>query len=115
MSLLKSKVLIKCGLCIFILFIFFLLSYKNITNKNVLSNVAASQPVNQSVNVKEHVKIFDLNQVLEPKSIYDGIKCRESALMLVKTILCVHDLNKDSFVSKDIWQLGVWEQNTVGK
>ena len=115
MALLKSKVLLKYGLLLFIFFVFFLLSKKNMTNKTILTNVTTSHPVNQTVNVRNHVKIFDLNQALEPKSIYDSINCRESALIFVKTTLCVHDLNKDSFVSKDIWKLGVWERNTIGK
>lgn len=44
-----------------------------------------------------NVAIFDLNQA--ELTNYEDIKCRKSAEIYVSTTLCVHDLNKDSFVS----------------
>ena len=59
------------------------------------------------------IHIFDLNQADIDN--YENIKCRKSAEIYVKTTLCIHDLAKDSFVSKDIWNNGVWEANTASK
>ncbi|CAF1009456.1 unnamed protein product, partial [Brachionus calyciflorus] len=61
------------------------------------------------------VNIFSLSEPLEPKEIYDSIKCRISEKIIVKTTLCVHDLSKDVFVSKTIWKSGVWERDMVEK
>ena len=47
-----------------------------------------------------NVNIFDLKQNLEPAEIYDKIKCKESTLYEITTVLCVHDLNNDIFVSR---------------
>ncbi len=66
-----------------------------------------SNPENQ---IKQsNINIFDLNKPLEPKEIYEPIKCRNSSKVYVETVLCVHDLQKDVFVSNDIWNKGVWE------
>jgi len=63
--------------------------------------------------VAKAIHIFDLNQVDIEN--YEPIKCKKSAEIYVKTTLCIHDLNKDSFVSKDIWNNGVWEPVTASK
>lgn len=60
-----------------------------------------------------NINIFDLNKKLEPSYLYDEIKCKESTLYDVRTNLCVHDLNKDQFVSRSIWQTGLWERSQL--
>jgi len=53
--------------------------------------------------------IFDLTTKLEPVKLYADIKCRKSALYVVRTTLCVHDLREDAHVSAQVWNKGVWE------
>ena len=60
-----------------------------------------------------NVNIFDLNKSLEPKNVYDNIKCTQSTLYDVRTNLCIHDLTKDIFVSRTIWQTGLWERSQL--
>ncbi len=73
--------------------------------KSVFENVKFS--------TKNTIDIFDLNQAdLED---YTNINCRKSAEIYVKTTLCIHDVIKDSFVSKDIMNNGVWEPKTASK
>lgn len=55
------------------------------------------------------LSIFSLNNSLKPECIYENIQCRKSELIAVQTTLCVHNLEKDIFVSKIIWYYGVWE------
>jgi hypothetical protein len=62
-----------------------------------------------------HIKTFDLRSELEPSELYDPIRCRTSEKILVQTILCIHDLKKDVFVSEYIWRDGVWERKIIGK
>ena len=57
-----------------------------------------------------HINLFDLNQALEPRDIYESIQCRTSAEIFVETVLCVHDLERDVWVSASIWRDGVWER-----
>lgn len=61
----------------------------------------------------DHVKVIDLASPLEPKDIYEGIPCRTSATVFIETILCVHDPKKDLYVSKSIWENGIWERSII--
>lgn len=45
---------------------------------------------------KPYLNRFDLNQ--EPLENYTSIQCRKSKPIFVQTILCIHDLTRDSFV-----------------
>ena len=61
------------------------------------------------------MKIFDLKKPLEPENVYKAILCRKSASIFeIVTTLCIHDLSKDLYVSKKIWNTGVWEKRIVG-
>ena len=62
-----------------------------------------------------NVKIIDLNKPLLPVDIYDPIKCKKSAKFIESTYICIHDLEKDIFVSADIWNTGSFEKDLVGK
>ena len=62
------------------------------------------------------VKIFDLKKPLEPSSVYAPILCNKSASFHgIATTLCIHDLNKDVFVSGSIVNNGVWEKAIMGR
>ena len=69
--------------------------------------------INDSANSNKSVIVIDLSSPLEPKSLYEPIKCRKSAYFIVRTTLCVHDLDKDIHVSGSIWRDGVWEPHAL--
>jgi hypothetical protein len=48
--------------------------------------------------------LFNLSRPLEPPQLYDSIKCRKSLHIYVKTMLCVHNVDKDIHVSGSIWR-----------
>lgn len=58
--------------------------------------------------------LFDLDQPLEPESEYKPISCRLSAKILVQTTLCIHPVDKDIWVSQNIWTNGYWEPGILG-
>ena len=62
-----------------------------------------------------NVKLFDLTQPLTPDEAYAKIKCKQTSKFIVKTILCVHDLERDIEISKRIWNStsGVFEEETL--
>lgn len=60
-----------------------------------------------------NVNIVDLNRNLESNEIYEEIRCKQSSLYDVRISLCVHDLSKDIFVSRSIWQTGLWERTQL--
>jgi hypothetical protein len=82
--------------------------FNNITEHN-------SNKINDNdQDLKPNVKIFDLKKPLEPITVYSPIKCRTSAnFYSINTTLCIHDLNRDVFVSEAIWKEGIWEGNTM--
>ena len=88
-----------------------ILYYQNAIQKTYLQNKSVDNVV-----VKPNVKLFNLNKALEPKEIYDSIKCRVSAnIYNVNTTLCIHDQDRDSIVSKSIWETGIWEAKITSK
>jgi FkbM family methyltransferase len=118
------------GLClVLVLFsLLFLYSLKN--NKNIafhqasLIKNAISVTKNLSSNLLEYADIrnreasvilFNLDQPLEPESVYKPISCRLSAKIFVQTTLCIHPVDKDIWVSQNIWTNGYWEPNILGK
>ena len=72
-------------------------------------------PPESNQDAQPHIKIFDLNNKLEPAEIYDKIQCRKSIEVFVSTTLCVHDLFRDVHVSGAIMRDGVWERHIVGE
>jgi hypothetical protein len=62
-----------------------------------------------------NIILFDLDQPLEPENEYKPISCRLSANILVKTTLCIHPVDKDIWVSQNIWTNGYWEPDILGK
>ena len=78
---------------------------KLIKNKNVLRSVMSQKETEQEV---LKLDVFDLKQNLLPKEIYDPIQCNRSALVIVDTMLCIHN-PKNDIVSKTIMQFGIWE------
>lgn len=70
----------------------------------------------QKENIRnDHIKIIDLSLPLEPQAVYENISCRPSATIFIETTLCVHDLEKDRWVSESIWNDGVWERPIISK
>ena len=65
------------------------------------------------VELKPNVKVIDLNKPLVSPEIYDAIKCKKSAKFIESTMICVHDLDKDIFVSADIWNSGSFEKDLL--
>ena len=64
---------------------------------------------------KANVNQIKLSLPLLPANIYDPIQCRKSAVYFVSTTLCVHDINKDVYVSASIWKDGLWEPQILGE
>ena len=79
-------------------------AHLHIINKSKLINAHFNYS-NTSVNLV----MFDLSSKLEPVELYAQIKCRKSAMHVVRTTLCVHDLRDDIHVSAQVWKRGVWE------
>jgi hypothetical protein len=76
-------------------------NYTQQTNNFVIKQIETT--IQTSINLTNetiNIKIFNLMRQLEPISMYDNIKCRESILNIVKTTICVHDLKDDVHVSK---------------
>jgi len=61
------------------------------------------------------ISIFQLDKPLEPAKVYESIECRTSATVVVSTILCVHNREKDIHVSGSILGSGVWELHIICK
>ena len=55
------------------------------------------------------VDIFDLGTALNPAKTYEKIQCRKSSVLVVQTMLCVHDINKDVHVSSTLLRDGCWD------
>ena len=68
-----------------------------------------------SFDQSQTVRTFKLDAQLLPEGIYSGIKCVNSKKIEVSTFLCLHDLEKDTWVSRDIVEKGIWEKKTIGK
>jgi hypothetical protein len=66
-------------------------------------------------NESPNVKIFNFKKPQEPAVLYDKIECIKSAVMVVSTTICLHDLDKDVYVSKTLKKDGVWEFKIVSK
>lgn len=74
-------------------------NYTQSTNNFVIKQIETT--IQTSINLTNETinfKIFNLMRQLEPISMYDNIKCRESILNIVKTTICVHDLKDDVHV-----------------
>ncbi|CAF1047892.1 unnamed protein product, partial [Brachionus calyciflorus] len=115
---LKKSTFLKYS--ILVIFIFLLSEnysyFKNSDNKLEISYsqlkhliINFNRPTTLNALSNNQINIFNLSSALEPKSSYEDIKCKKSAEIYVKTTLCVHDLNKDIFVSGAIWRDGAWE------
>lgn len=64
-------------------------------------------------NEKPNVIVFNIKSRPSPAMVYQPIKCTVSHFRNFNTTICVHDLNKDKFVSLEIWNKGVWEPNIL--
>ena len=69
-------------------------------------------PQNSSFN-KSNV-IFDINADLKPFELYDQIQCRNSKKIAdIETKLCVHKIEDDVYISRNIWENGVYEAKVI--
>lgn len=103
----------KTFLIIFLILILFLWKNKMCSRKEILSNSRQEKKFVLNSDHKVLISRFSLTDSIEPKDTYDKIKCRKSELINIKTTLCIHDLDKDRFVSKSIWLNGVWERDIL--
>jgi hypothetical protein len=106
----KKAVITKC--LFLVLFIFIMkLSFNSqwLQRRNLVlestdqENLEAEfwlQKINGSDHAKNLVSVIDLNSHLLPRDLYKPIKCRKSNMYIVRTTLCVHDLERDVHVRK---------------
>ena len=101
----RSLTIFKRPLMLVLVFLFLIILHQtfSIQKTTVKQTLPSSKPF-------VNINIFDLNQPLEPDKTYAPIQCRSSAKLYVETVLCVHDLEKDIWVSGSIWRDGVWER-----
>lgn len=64
---------------------------------------------NNKTIITANVNLFDLSQQLRPENVYNSIQCKKSGLFIVSTLLCVHNVENDVYVSGSIINIGVWE------
>lgn len=98
----------KFSLIVSLLVLFFLWKTKS-SNDVISTNPIQENKFDLNSSYKVMISRFSLKDPIEPKDIYDNIKCRKSIIKNINTTLCIHDLEKDVFVSKSIWLNGVWE------
>ena len=76
--------------------------------------MSSTTTTSKTTQEKPNVNIFDLNAPLEPDNIYASISCKKSASFYnISTTLCLHNLEKDVFVSGSISANGVWEKEIM--
>jgi len=100
-----SNLIFKSIVCL--IFIFFL-------NKHIGIKLKSETSFDQS-KTKKLVRTFKLDEQLLPEGVYSEIKCVNSKKIEVRTLLCLHDLDRDTWVSRDIVEKGIWEKKTIGK
>jgi hypothetical protein len=62
-----------------------------------------------------NVNLIDLSQELLPHDLYNHIKCRKTIQFLnIDVTLCVYDVEKDIYMSANIWKEGIWEGPIIG-
>ena len=110
----QKKILILRVLFFIAIILLIKMCYKMLNNEiNVQNGEEFCKFISQYSDKKQIVTVFNLSNNLEPKNLYDSIKCRESANVFVRTTLCVHDIKRDTYVSESIWRTGVWELNIL--
>jgi hypothetical protein len=76
--------------------------------------LSSTTTTSKTTQEKPNVNIFDLNAPLEPDNIYASISCKKSASFYnISTTICLHNLEKDVFVSGSISANGVWEKEIM--
>ena len=124
-----SKIIYQLIFCIFIIIIFIAFHFTSfhsyitetyvgdilpIGNKKPLKvKLDAQINENKVLEITLNVQIFDLSKELEPALDYANISCKKSAKYVIETTLCIHDHNVD-FISKFIWNNGVFEGHILG-
>jgi hypothetical protein len=61
------------------------------------------------------VSLFKISKEPLQANIYEPIKCVDSSKFIVVTKLCVHDKEKDVFISGSILGQGIWEGHLMGE
>jgi uncharacterized protein YpmB len=104
------RIIVICLICLLVLKFYFDVELKR---KNSFEN-KQNQNLIETPTIK-FVKTFKLNEKLLPEDVYSQIVCVNSTKIEVITLICIHELNKDTWVSRDIFEQGVWEKRTVGR
>ena len=102
-----------CSFFLAFLLIYAIYDYLNDTMLNDKPSAAVVSFVENKFNNKNLI-MFDLNADLQPSNLYQKIPCRTSAIILnTDALLCTHDINKDTVVSRFIWNQGSWEPHML--
>jgi FkbM family methyltransferase len=78
-----------------------------------LSKINTNNNNNNKTIITANVNLFDLSQQLKPDNVYNSIECKKSGLFIVSTLLCVHNVENDVYVSGSIINIGVWEAHLL--
>ena len=82
---------------------------KALANDNSNKKISSADLGEQELaDIKKNLRLYDLKT--ENTNQFD---CVKSANIVVQTTICIHDLNKDVFVSQSIKNNGAWEFNLV--
>ena len=63
---------------------------------------------NETEEIKKYLKIYDLNA---PNN--ETFECVKTAMIIVQTTICIHNIDKDIYVSKSLKYNGIWESDIV--
>ena len=76
--------------------------------KNLRSIINDQSQNDELDEIKLHLKVYDLNI---PNN--NNFECVKSKKIVVQTTICIHDIQRDIFVSGSIKSAGVWEYGLV--
>ena len=75
---------------------------------------AEIQPISFEKMTTPHVTLYDLSGKLDENQT-GKIPCLKSKEIKVSVTLCLHDVSKDTFISRSIKTERVWEEPIMGK
>ena len=108
----KKKFIFKITFTLLILLLVFNF-VKFVENEELLDGEKSPSQVKLIVNneksaMNPHIKIYDLN-----KSNRYNFECVNATKIIVSTLICIHDVQRDIYVSGAIKNVGVWEYSLV--
>jgi hypothetical protein len=103
MSLKKTRTL-----KIILMFLFLLICVYYIDRSGISKNEHKHKLFTNESSLLNHLKIYDLNKPND-----GNFECVNSTKIVVQTTICVHDIQRDIYVSGAIKNIGVWEYNLM--